>query len=132
MRKIYYRGGMTWAFRLVLSSVLATTLLAAPVPACAHHGAAGFNLVNNSGQALSNLAIRRTGTQGWQPLPATPPKPARGIRAISAFADPDCAFDIKATLEDGKEAIWLGVNLCEVKLLTLNRNEAGVTWADYD
>lgn len=104
----------------------------ASVPARADHGAAGFNLINNSGQAFSNLVIRRTGTQAWHPLPATPAKPAKGIRAISAFADPDCAFDIRATLEDGTAATWSGVNLCEVKLLTLNRNEAGVTWVDYD
>ncbi|MEO6248425.1 MAG: hypothetical protein ABIO85_07565 [Sphingomicrobium sp.] len=118
--------------RLALPHLLGALLLLGPAPAFAGHGASGFNLVNNSGQAISNLFIRRTGTQSWQPLPATPPKPAKGLRATSAFADPDCAFDIKATLEDGKEAVWAGVNLCEVKSLTLNRNEAGATWADYD
>ena len=122
---------MTRATRLVLSSVLAAALLT-PASALAGHGAAGFNIVNNSGQAFSNLYIRRTGTQSWQPLPATPPKPAKGTRAASPFADPDCAFDIKVTLEDSKEAVWPGLNLCEVKSVTLNRNEAGVTWADYD
>ncbi|MEO7787107.1 MAG: hypothetical protein ABIR77_04700 [Sphingomicrobium sp.] len=116
----------------VLPPLLGAALLLAPMRAIASHGAAGFNLVNNSGQALSNLFIRRTGTQSWLPLPAVPPKPAKGLRATSAFADPDCAFDIKATLEDGKEAVWAGVNLCEVKSLTLNRNDAGMTWADYD
>ena len=117
---------------LALSSVFAAALLIAPTPPASGHGAAGLNLVNNSGQAFSNLYIRRTGTQSWQPLPATPPRPPKGSHAISAFADPDCAFDIKVTLEDGKEAIWPGLNLCEVKSLTLNRNESGVTWADYD
>ena len=111
---------------LVLSSLLVAT------PAMAGHGAAGMNLVNNTGQSISNLYIRRTGTTSWQPLPATPAKPPKGAKAVSPFADPDCAFDLKVTLEDSKEALWSGVNLCEVKSLTLNRNEAGVTWADYD
>jgi hypothetical protein len=118
--------------RLVLPGILAAAVMLAPRPAVAAHGATGINLVNNSGQAFSNLYIRRTGTQSWQPLPATPPKPPKGSRAVSPFADPDCAFDIKVTLEDGKEAVWPGLNLCEVKSVTLNRNEAGVTWADYD
>ena len=124
---------MTRIFRtVVLSSVIATAALLSSSSLAAGHGAAGLNLVNNSGQSISDLAIRRTGTQGWLPLPATPAKPVKGGRATSPFADPDCAFDIKVTLEDGKEAIWPGLNLCEVKTLTLNRSESGATWADYD
>ncbi|MEO5640991.1 MAG: hypothetical protein ABIQ98_04400 [Sphingomicrobium sp.] len=118
---------MTRALRiLVLSSLMVAT------PSLAGRGAAGMNLVNNTGQAISNLYIRRTGTTSWQPLPASPAKPAKGAKAVSPFADPDCAFDLKVTLEDSKEAVWGGVNLCEVKSLTLNRSEAGVTWVDYD
>ena len=109
-----------------------TALLVAPAPLVAGKGAAGLNLVNATGQTISNLYIRRTGTTSWQPLVATPPKPAKGIKATSAFSDPDCAFDLKVTLEDTTEAIWPGVNLCEVKSLTLNRNDKGVTWVDYD
>lgn len=89
----------------------------------------GLNLLNSTGQTMTALFIRRTGTTNWQPLPA---KPARAARATIPFDGDDCAFDLRATLEDGKDAVWRGVNLCEVKLLTLNRNEAGATWADYD
>jgi hypothetical protein len=124
---------MSRATRLaMIAPLIGASFLLAPLPAVAGHGAAGLNLVNNSGQSISTLYIRRTGTQSWQPLPATPAKPTKGARATSPFADPDCAFDIKVTLEDGKEAVWPGLNLCEVKSLTLNRNEAGLTWADYD
>ena len=35
-------------------------------------------------------------------------------------------------LDDGTLAVWAGVNLCEVKSVTLNRNASGATWADYD
>jgi hypothetical protein len=90
--------------------LIVTALLVAPAPLVAGKGAAGLDLVNATGQTISNLYIRRTGTT----------------------SDPDCAFDPKVTLEDTTEAIWPGVNLCEVKSLTLNRNDKGVTWVDYD
>ena len=78
---------------------------------------------------MTALFVRRTGTREWRALPA---KPAKAARATIPFEDADCAFDLKAVLEDGKDAVWSGVNLCEVKLLTLNRNTSGVTWVDYD
>ena len=118
--------------KLPVAAVLAGSLLLGPAPLLAARGAAGMNLINNTGQAISNLYIRRTGTTSWQPLSVSPAKPAKGARASSPFNDPDCAFDVKVTLEDSHEAVWPGVNLCEVKSLTLNRNEAGVTWVDYD
>ena len=92
-------------------------------------GASGLTIANATGQALTTLSIRRTGTQSWRPLPAGP---IRESQAKIPFADPDCAFDIKATLGNGAVAEWAGVNLCETKLLTLNRNASGVTWVDYD
>jgi hypothetical protein len=112
--------------------LIMTVLTVAPVSLVAARGASGVNLVNNTGQTIFNLYIRRTGTTSWQPLAATPPKPAKGLKASAKFNDPDCAFDLKVTLEDKSEPVWGGVNLCEVKSLTLNRNAAGVTWADYD
>ena len=119
---------MTWPPRLLI----VTALLFAPAPLVAGKGAAGLNLVNATGQTISNLYIRRVGTTSWQPLVASPARPATGSKATSAFSDPDCAFDLKVTLENSSEAIWPEVNLCEVKSLTLNRNDKGVTWVDYD
>jgi hypothetical protein len=103
------------------------TLGSAPVAAA---GATGFNLVNGTGSNITALAIRRFGTQAWQPLPATP---SAGARSQVDFSDSDCAFDIRATLAEGASATWSGVNLCEVKSVTLNRNSAtGASWVDYD
>ena len=98
-----------------------------PAPAIA--GAAGFTLVNQSGSGISALAIRRTGTQAWQPVGNAL---SLGARSKVAFADPDCAFDIKATLAGNGEAVWRGVNLCEVASVTLRRDASGATWAEYD
>lgn len=93
-------------------------------------GASGFSLVNGTGANITALSIRRFGTQAWQPLSAAP---SAGTRSQVDFADTDCAFDIRATLAGGASATWSGVNLCEVKSVTLNRNSAtGASWVDYD
>ena len=98
------------------------------IPAVA--GASGFNLVNGTGANITSLSIRRFGTQAWQPLAAAP---SAGARSQISFSDTDCAFDIQATMAGGASATWSGVNLCEVKSVTLNRNPAtGASWVDYD
>lgn len=106
--------------------LVALALLAAPMPAVA--GAAGFTLVNATGSAIGSLEIRRHGTAAWKPLGGSA---AAGGSAAIQFADPDCAFDLRATLAGGGSAVWSGVNLCEVTSVTL-RQAGGRTWVDYD
>ena len=101
--------------------------LALPAPALA--GASSFAVVNGIGTDISTMAIRRVGSGQWLPLSAAP---AAGKSAAAAFSDPDCAFDLRATLASGATVTWSGVNLCDVKLLTLRRNDAGLAWVDYD
>ena len=91
--------------------------------------AGNFALVNGTGSALSELSIRRFGSQQWKSLGAAP---APGAAADIAFSDPDCAFDIRATVAGSGSAVWLGVNLCEAKRVTLNRSSSGELWVDYD
>jgi hypothetical protein len=114
-----------------MKRLLIAISLAAAVPASAHgkSSATDFTLVNATGTALSSVEIRRFGTTIWQPLPVAPPPGARGP---VKFADEDCAFDIQAKLADGKTAIWSGINLCGAKAVTLNRNDSGEVWVDYD
>ncbi|MCA1652706.1 MAG: hypothetical protein ABR588_04425 [Sphingomicrobium sp.] len=120
---------MTRLPRLLVFSSIAMIMSAVTAPATGASRVTGLNLLNGTGETMTALFIRRTGTQNWQSLPA---KPARAARAAIPFTDVDCAFDIRATLEDGRDAVWRDVNLCEVKLLTLNRNGSGATWVDYD
>ena len=96
-------------------------MLAASSPALA--GAANFNLVDGV-NGLSDYSIRRVGTNDWKPL-------ARGAGGAVQFSDPDCAFDIKATV-GGNPVTWAGVNLCDVKSVTLNRDASAGAWVDYD
>jgi hypothetical protein len=112
----------------LFAPLLATAMLAAPVPAYAA-GAGSFTLVNRTGANIGAREIRRVGTAGWKTLGGTA---ANGGRAAVAFADPDCAFDIKATLAGGGSAIFPGVNLCDVTTVTLNRGPSGDLWVDYD
>ena len=111
----------------LLSISAAVGLIGLPQPAFA--GAANFTLVNGTGQPVSNVSIRRTTTNSWTAIPAAP---ASGARSEVQFSDPDCAFDIRATLSGIGEVVWTGVNLCGTKAVILNRNGKGVLWVDYE
>ena len=110
-----------------------TLLVAAAIglllPAPVFAGASSFSIVNAVGADISTLAIRRVGSGQWQPLGTTAPT---GKAAAVTFSDPDCAFDLRATLANGATVTWTGVNLCDVKLVTLRRSAAGLAWVDYD
>lgn len=92
-------------------------------------GASNFTLVNGTGVTLAELSIRRAGTQDWKPLGAAP---SAGARSSMKFADPDCAFDIRANVQGAGPTTWAGVNLCAVKSVTLNRDGSAGAWVDYD
>ncbi len=94
-----------------------------------HAGAASFAIVNGAGLDMADVSIRRVGSSQWKSLNVAAPV---GKATPVQFADPDCSFDIRATLADGKSVTWSGVNLCDVKLVTLRRNAAGFAWVDYD
>jgi hypothetical protein len=112
--------------KLVLALFALVSLLPA-APALA--GANGFTVVNGTGVDIAAMAIRRTTTNGWQPISAAP---ASGARAAVRFSDVDCAFDLQGTLAGGATATWVGVNLCEANVVTLRRRPSGETWVDYD
>lgn len=118
----------TMVVRLSAILLALSLLLGGATPALA--GAAGFILVNGTGTDIVGMSIRRFGTQQWQPLAGSP---SVGTRQAINFSDPDCAFDIRATLAGGVSVTWTGVNLCEVKTVYLNRDSASAaTWVDYD
>lgn len=119
-----YEGGMK---RLIAMIAVATLLMLSPAPAGAAAG--NFTLVNKTGSAIISLSIRRSGTSAWSPIGGNP---ANGSRTAVAFANPDCAFDIKADLGTAGNATFTGVNLCDVTTVTLNRGPSGDLWVDYD
>jgi hypothetical protein len=92
-------------------------------------GASNFTLVNGTGAQLSDLSIRRSGTNDWKPLGNAP---AAGASAPIAFKNPDCAFDIRANVPGSGPVTWADVNLCDVKSVTLKRDQSAGAWVDYD
>lgn len=96
--------------------------------AVAGPGAGNFTLVNGTAGALGKVSISRAGSNDWKPLGASP---GVGASGPIQFKDPDCAFDIRAD-GTGKPVTWAGVNLCDVKSVTLNRDDNAGAWVDYD
>ena len=102
--------------------LLFATLFTSPGP---------YVLVNGTGTAMSNLSIRPADNSGgWQGLGTG--SLVQGARA-SMPAPPSqlCAFDIRATV-GGTPVTWSSVNLCDVRVVTLNRRTDGTLWVDYD
>jgi len=113
-----------------LSLIIAAALLASGAPAVA--GAGNFTIVNATGIEMTGLAARRYGTGSWEPIVITPlPIAKSGGRGAAQFRNEDCAFDLRATLPNGQTVIWPGVNLCETRVVTLNRDPNGNLWVDY-
>lgn len=112
-----------------LSFALAAILLAVAPAAPALAAAGNFTLVNRTGANIVSLQIRRVGTSQWRSLGGAP---ANGGRVSITFSDPDCAFDLQATLAGGRAVTYEGINLCDVKAVTLNLNAGGDHWVDYD
>ena len=110
-----------------LLAPLFLALCLAPAPAFGQAG--NFTVVNGTGAGISSMSIRRTGTADWTSLSAAP---AAGASSSVAFSNPDCAFDLRASLAGGGTAEWSGVNLCGTTQLTLRRRPSGETWVDYD
>lgn len=104
---------------------------AMPSPLAAQAG--NFTLINKTDIDFAGLMARRFGTRQWQPLVIAPiPVPRSGGRGSVQFTNPDCAFDLQATLPDGRLVVWSGVNLCDAKVVTLNRGAGGELWVDYE
>lgn len=110
-----------------LSVAAIAAAFAAASPALAA-GAGAFTVVNGLDAKIDTLTIRRTGSNDWKPLAASP---SPNARQKVDFSDPDCAFDIQAKLVGGATVVWTGVNLCEVNAVVLNRTASGAPWVDY-
>jgi hypothetical protein len=112
---------------LMLRLATLVTMLASASAAIA--GASNFTIVNGTTGGLSDLSIRRAGTQDWKPLGSAP---SAGARGPISFKDQDCAFDIRANVPGSGPVTWAGVNLCDVKSVVLKRDQSTGAWVDYD
>lgn len=108
--------------------VLLLLLMSSGSAALAGPGASAFTLVNGTSGQFAEVSIRRAGTKDWKPLGTSP---SAGARTNVQFKDPDCAFDIRANVA-GAPVTWSGVNLCDVKNVTLRKDDSAGAWVDYD
>ena len=115
--------------RTVLQIALAALAAFASQPSFAQ--SANFTLVNNTDVNFTGLQVRRYGTPEWRPLVISPLPVAPTATGAVQFSDQECAFDLQATLPDGRVVVWPRVNLCEAKVVTLNRSANGQLWVDY-
>ena len=107
----------------------AAALFAAVTPSPALAEASAFVLVNGTGADVGDVQVRRAGTQDWRKLG---PAPSAGARGNVDFKDPDCAFDLQASVPGVGPVTWSGVNLCDVKSVVLKRDPQAGAWVDYD
>ncbi len=118
------------SMKQLLPFVMAAACAALPAPALAQAG--NFTIVNATGIDFAGLTVRRFGTTQWLPLMLSPSRLPNAGRGAADFKDEDCAFDLRATLPDGRTVVWPGVNLCQVKVVTLNQKAGGALWVDYE
>jgi hypothetical protein len=117
--------------KAILIAAAAALLASLPAPGIAQ--ATNFTLVNNTDIDFRGLMARRYGTQQWAALTVAPvPVSKSGGRGAVQFSNQDCAFDLQATLPDGRVVVWPGVNLCDARVVTLNRGANGELWVDYE
>lgn len=109
-------------------AAIALALMTSASAAMAGEGASNFTLVNGTSDAWAEVSIRRAGSADWKPIGA--PRSA-GAKSDVQFKDPDCAFDIRAKSGD-KPVTWAGINLCDVKSVTLRKDDGAGAWVDYD
>jgi len=113
----------------ILRFIAIASLPAALLPSPALAQASPFVLVNGTGADVGEVQIRRAGTQDWRKLTTGP---SAGARGSVDFKDPDCAFDLQASVPGAGPVTWSGVNLCDVKSVVLKRDSQAGAWVDYD
>ena len=112
---------MTTRFEFVTALAMLTSAAAIAAPAT-------FAFVNATGNDISAMEARKTGSSGWS---AVPYSARTGASGPASFDIEDCAWDVRVTFAGGETLTYSNLNLCEAKLVTLRRKD-GIAWVDYD
>lgn len=146
MKKLYITGAiLASALALAGCNNAATTNKAAPANTAAPAAPAGgntasggeapapaagqaqqnFTITNNTGHVVTTLNVSPTGDDQWGPDILGREVLANGESAQISFerGETQCAWDIKATYDDGDTTDARNVNLCEVATVTLTAGE---------
>jgi hypothetical protein len=120
--------------RLLAAAALAATMAFAPALGSAQ-GKQDFTLINKTGFTLDEVYVSASNTDDWEEDVLGRDTLANGQRVEISFprGEKACMHDLKVVYDDGEEAEWDGLNLCEVSTVAISYNrKTGETWAEYD
>ncbi len=104
--------------RTALAASLFATLLLAP-PASA--GQQDFRLVNKTGYQIDEVYVSRATSRNWGRDVMGRDTLSNNERVRITFSAPDnvCRWDLKVKYNDGDQATWTNLNLCNISTVTL-------------
>lgn len=110
--------------RRLVPALFAACLAAAPL-AGAHAGDQDFKLVNKTGYQIDSVYVSEASSRSW----------GRDVMGRDALAEDEsvdisfsraaqaCRWDLKVKYNDGDEATWQNLNLCNISRVTLFWND---------
>ena len=109
---------------------LVAGLTATLIAFSAHAGAKqDFTLSNDTGYDIASVYISAANDDKWggdimgQDILAN----GSGTEIVFDQGDSTCNWDLKATYTDGTDAIWHGLNLCEISKVTIHYDHGSDT-----
>ena len=117
-----------------LARALAPVLFVAGVltAAAAQAGTQDFTLVNQTGGTIYSLFISESANDNWEEdVLGDDTLPQGGRMPITFSGRSACLWDIRVTDPDDNEAVWTGINLCEVSVVVLRCNSQEC-WAEFE
>lgn len=97
--------------------VLVLLALSAAAPAAAR--GRYFEVINRSHEAVSALAVARTGAGEFVDQPLHAPLAAGGGATTIQIVGEGCAYDIKTTFADGRAVVYSDIDVCRYRALRM-------------
>ena len=116
---------------LILAVTGAAALAASPALAASEI----FTVVNSTGYDIREVYVAPTRNDSWEEdvLGADVLEDGQRTRIDFSRSEDACLWDMKVVYTDDDEAVWQGLDLCEISTVVLHYNHnTGRTWADTD
>lgn len=114
-------------------AALAALLVLAATPALA--GQQDFTLANATGYTIEQVYVAPSKSSDWE-------EDVMGSDVLGDDEEVDivfdgregaCMYDLMVIYDDSEEAVWSGLNLCDISSVTIHYNRStGRTWAETD
>jgi hypothetical protein len=94
-----------------------------------------LHVTNRTGYTINEIYIAPTTTDNWEEdiMGADALVPNTTVNIDFSKSEDTCHWDLKAVYDDGDNAVWKNINLCEISSITLFYNaNTGVTSAKYE